>query len=116
MAGGRLFQDVTGHGGEHEVITQEGEVVRVSSTHHQMMRVYGTEHELLAWSKPRSQVYRIGQTAPHIKPAETEKEPEAVFFNRINALAIQFHPEFYGPGNPCFDYAHRLIKAYVLEA
>lgn len=116
LAGGRLFQDVTGHGGDHEMILETGEIIRVSSTHHQMMRPQGSHHTLLGWSKPRSAHYVVdSERGTPVQSAETEKEPEMVFFNHLPALAMQFHPEYFKPGERCFEVAHRYIRDYILE-
>jgi gamma-glutamyl-gamma-aminobutyrate hydrolase PuuD len=101
FAGGSLIQHCTGHtNGAHDVITVDGEQFPVTSSHHQMLDVAGTPHELVAWSAKRlSSVYysETNHSSPHIASAvlsETFKEPEVVFFPEIKGLAIQGHPEW----------------------
>ena len=104
FAGGSLIQHVTGHtNGGHDVITADGEIFEVTSSHHQMLDLDGTNHELIAWAPKRLSSVYYGQqnvSAPHIASAvmsETLKEPEVVFFPEIKGLAIQGHPEWANP-------------------
>ena len=101
FAGGGLIQHVTGHGnGHHEVVTEDGEMFSVTSSHHQMLDLHGTKHELIAWASKRLSSVYYGEknvSEPHIANAvfnETFKEPEVVFFPEIKGLAIQGHPEW----------------------
>ena len=101
FAGGRLIQHCTGHvSGDHKVITRDGKEYGVTSSHHQMLDVHGTNHELLAWTPTRlSSVYYQEDSHPSTHVSEqllegTFKEPEIVFFPTIKGLAIQGHPEW----------------------
>lgn len=101
FAGGKLIQHVNNHtGGDHPVVCDDGDVFEVTSCHHQMLDITGTQGELLAWTpENRSSVYygEGAHTPEHLKPAlvaGTFQEPEIVYFPEINALAIQGHPEW----------------------
>ena len=101
FAGGGLIQHVTGHcNGAHPVVTAEGETFDVTSSHHQMLDLLGTKHELIAWTPKRlSSVYygELNKADDHISKAIMDnsfKEPEVVFFPEIKGLAIQGHPEW----------------------
>jgi len=99
MSGGFLIQDAGHHAlGPlgHEIITKTGETLRMSSTHHQMMFPFTTEHELVAWSPKRSQeyVYDIHGSF-NVKWPNPWVDPEIVFFPKTRSLAIQGHPEYY---------------------
>lgn len=100
-AGGKLIQNVQGHGQSHWIETNDGKKFFVSSSHHQMMFPYDVpDHELLAWStEHRASVYQPYGT-PHSErmTKKEEKEAEVVFFNELNALAIQCHPEWHDNG------------------
>lgn len=102
-AGGFLIQDVRNHGSNHMVKTIDGDTIKVNSLHHQMMFPYQVEHKLLAWCEnPRSvkqgddgslvshYIYKDDQ---FYVPEEGFKEPELVYFPKIKALGIQWHPE-----------------------
>ena len=90
--GGKLIQHVNNHtGGGHEMVTDDGEQLQVNSAHHQMCDVTNIEGaKIVGWTpKKLSDVY-IGGSAP-------EKEPEAVYFQKHNAFAVQWHPEWMSP-------------------
>lgn len=101
FAGGKLIQHCTGHvSGGHDVITKDNERFYVTSSHHQMLEVTGTRHELVAWCpQPLSSVYygELNYTPAEVEASLKEgtfKEPEVVFFPDIKGLAIQGHPEW----------------------
>jgi putative glutamine amidotransferase len=92
LAGGKLVQHVDNHGGSHDVETNTGDLFTVSSVHHQQMYPWDIDHELLAWSSERISSVYLGH---EIDANKHQLEPEAVFFPKINALAFQWHPEWY---------------------
>lgn|GEM_PF-6387398 len=91
LAGGKLVQDVNGHQGHHTIETYMGNTFDVSSVHHQQMYPWDVEHTILAWSKTQQSNHFIGDS---LNLQKHIKEPEAVFFPKINALAFQWHPEW----------------------
>ncbi len=109
MAGGKLYQDVHGHFGDHEITTHEGESYVTSSVHHQMMNMENMkpeDYQLLAWS-----------TKHRTKPSDgvDGEEPEVVYFPKIKGLAIQGHPEFMSPDCDFVQYSRKLVKEYLLK-
>jgi len=115
LAGGTLFQHVTGHrGGYHPVHTHDGKTIPVSSSHHQMMRPTDVPHILLAYADPRSDVYEVGDDATPVEKKETEKEAEACFFPSIRGLAMQWHPE-YAQASAMGAYTRKLVEEFILE-
>jgi len=115
MSGGSLYQHVTNHGihGLHDVITDDGRVFGVTSTHHQMMRPEFTNHELIAWTpERRSKVYLYDHKGEDV-PQLPEKEPEVVYFKDTDFLAVQYHPEYmesYEEGRVFFG---ELLEKYI---
>lgn len=106
LAGGKLYQDVSGHHGDHEIETKDGETYVTSSIHHQMMDVTGMpsgSYNLIAWTK--------GSRAKEVKGA---LEPEIAFFPKIKGLAIQGHPEFMDKGDPFVGYCRKLVQQYLV--
>lgn len=104
LAGGKLVQDVHGHHGDHMVETKDGELFAVSSVHHQQMYPWNVEHELLAWSQESLSPHYHGSG---IDLSEHKVEPEAVYFPKVNALAFQFHPEWWASeGEISFTLKH----------
>jgi len=111
VAGGRLFQHTTGHGGGyHNIVTHLGEVFNVTSAHHQMMDLRNTSHNLIAWSEKRHSNCYLNPEWDDNKTDnfEPEFEPEIVYFPEIKALAIQGHPEWMGENNKFIDYYRQL--------
>lgn len=113
-AGGFLIQDVKGHLGTHGVETFDGQKFTVNSIHHQMMVPGKAEHELVAWSETnRSTVdgdryYGYRDDAQYEPPAGW-KEPEFIYYPKINGYAIQWHPE----GMRLASEATQYILAYI---
>lgn len=111
MAGGKLVQDVSGHGGNHQITTNDGKTFITSSVHHQMMYPGKTNHELVAWSTNKiSQRYR-GLTDEEIQ--SFDKEPEIVFFPEKRFLAVQGHPEFMRENCEFNNYVRGLLEHYA---
>lgn len=112
MAGGKLWQDIDGHatGRNHLVDTSDRDaVLTVSSTHHQQMRPEGTNHELLAWA--RLSTHRIAAVdEERAAPNRFHVDPEAVYYPDINAVACQFHPEYFVINHKCPKYFFRILK------
>jgi putative glutamine amidotransferase len=114
-AGGFLIQDVENHSGRHDVTTFDGKVLQVNSIHHQMMVPQGTEHQLVAWSsKPLSVVngrpYYGYKADEQFVPPEGWVEPEFIYFPKINAYAIQWHPEMMPRDAEATQYVLSFIK------
>ena len=120
FAGGKLIQHVNGHSHDHYVQTVEGLSFRVTSSHHQMLDVSKTKHELLAWSNQLSTFYygEESYTPVHLLP-ETGlgkyKDPEIVYFPGVKGLAIQGHPEWAEPDSMFSMYCVDTVNEYLLE-
>jgi len=117
LAGGALFQDVTDHGRSHEVSTFNGETIQVTSTHHQMADlrnlVEGEDYILLGWSSGISRYYKNGISDNNI----CEREPEFVYYPKINALGIQSHPEMVRTSeeNPYHNFCKKVLYENLLH-
>lgn len=111
LAGGWLVQDCDGHGVWHNVETSDGRLIEVSSTHHQMMVPPKKGGELLAWAAPRlSTYYKGGKRCGFINPKTIQQETDCIFFPRMRALALQYHPEYMRDDSPAFGYALELFE------
>ncbi len=91
---GYLVQDVKGHiGAYHDIQFEDGDVMEISSTHHQMMYPFEVEgHQLLAWTKiPKSASYEFGDKVLLSLPKM--REPEVVYYPNTKCFCIQGHPE-----------------------
>lgn len=111
FAGGILIQHVNGHGGYHNVLTHDGQLMVVNSLHHQMMYPSNTNHNLIAWSEYiRSNVhYDVDDSIP------VEKEPEFVYFPDVRGFAIQWHPEMMEADTPSTVYMNSFIEKTLDE-
>jgi GMP synthase-like glutamine amidotransferase len=98
LAGGKLVQHVTNHGSNHTITIMEGDYKNyeyvVNSMHHQMM------YPFFMKSKDYSIIAKTSQARSTTYENDSEKEqmnlpyePEIIYFNNINAYAIQCHPE-----------------------
>lgn len=102
-AGGWLIQHVTGHGGNHDIRTHDGNTFKVTSTHHQMCFPYDLpeeDYQLLGWAEELSSRYQAAAeidieeaTHPSNHDGGYFKEPEVIWYPKIRALACQSHPE-----------------------
>jgi len=109
MCGGSLIQDVNFHTHWHTMITSDGEDMRVSSTHHQMM-VPGEGSELLGWAEKQGTKFRDAFN----DDITVEKEPEVVYYPEYKALCFQYHPETMPAGMAAVRYFHETIKEKLL--
>ena len=93
MNGGKLYQDVNGHYGDHEMwdVKRGISIPKVSSVHHQMV-IDNTEGgmDIIAYSAGIS-------TERHLNPVKSEvgtkQDIEAFFYRETCALGFQGHPE-----------------------
>lgn len=117
-AGGRLVQHTNGHTGtSHDVVTYDNQKFHVSSDHHQMLYMPpGVEHELLAWMETNlSSVYLPKGSEDGLYLNGALKEPEVVFFDDLNALAIQCHPEWHQANDPFNNWIDEIILERFFE-
>jgi gamma-glutamyl-gamma-aminobutyrate hydrolase PuuD len=123
FVGGKLIQNVSGHGGgtDHDVDTYDNKVFLSTSYHHQMMYPYEVEHELLAWStEHKSRVYQPADTH-HAAAYEKrlQKEPEAVYFPQLKGFAVQGHPEWQSRSSYTFwcleQIKEKCLKEFICE-
>ncbi len=124
LNGGTLWQHVNNHTSNHDVLIIAGdrfnEKIRVTSTHHQMMRP-GPTGKVLAIADEATSKYAAKDTW-HLarKPQVTNSYPddhqdtEIVYYPDTHTLCIQGHPE-YVPGSIFADYCIDLINGYLKE-
>jgi gamma-glutamyl-gamma-aminobutyrate hydrolase PuuD len=113
--GGKLYQDVDGHGKNHNIIIEEdvgtwkkGTELFITSTHHQMMR-------------PTDAMTVVGRAEFNTTKAITEKgvktfnepEIEVVVHKGERVLMVQGHPEYMTAGQPFPKFTMQAIKQYL---
>lgn len=140
MAGGKLIQDVSNHAiyNTHNAVmkTGHGEIIdiRVNSTHHQMLMPYNLpnwKYDIIAYSEGISSYYLNGYNTNYpftyeMHPDSKQdilpfnnlskfKEPEIVHFPKIDALAIQSHPEYRSMPKKSLELINKLILDFAYE-
>lgn len=94
MSGGEMYQDVDKHCYPHSITDlQTGEVVYVSSTHHQMMKP--SEKGLLVASSTLGGAREWYEGQVFHKDV-SEEDIEVVYYEHTKCLCFQPHPEFNG--------------------
>lgn len=93
-AGGKLIQHVNNHGRDHEIIdTRTGDKLTMSSLHHQMMYPAEGTFTLLGHSDKHATTYLDGDNTDLKEKVDREHEPDVVWFQGIQGLGFQGHPE-----------------------
>ena len=114
LAGGYLMQHVTNHAEpDHVITTPQGKQYWVNSLHHQMMVPAKTKHEVLG--EVPGDALRSKMYVDEDQPVEHNQEPELVWFNDVNGLAIQWHPEMMAAQEPATQYIKQIFTEKVVE-
>lgn len=124
MNDGKMWQHVNGHtGGPHEAMdTKTGEVIKVSSTHHQMMRP-GPQADV--WAVAREAGYRRGAEDTWVRGKASEDDAqvwdkslddvEVVWYEGSKCLCFQPHPEFSNVPE-CTKYFFEVVERALAAA
>jgi putative glutamine amidotransferase len=91
LSGGVMIHHLDHHGSEHPMTTASGEIIRVTSTHHQMS-VPSDKGHIIAWSTERRSKRYYGDKDLPIK--YTGPEVEAIYYPDTKVFAVQYHPEY----------------------
>lgn len=100
MNGGKMYQHVSRHTVDHEVVVHDDEFIPernkvvVTSTHHQMMRPHESAKILVTAKEGGWKEYVDGNEVVHV--TDDEQDIESVFYPHTRSLCFQPHPEFYG--------------------
>ena len=116
MCGGSMYQHVDGHaiGQEHlmvDVLT--GEMISVTSTHHQMMNP--SEKALVVAVASESTFKETCRDGVHRVQSERGEDVEVVWYESQRVLCYQPHPEYRDKEHDCQRYFFDLIKTFVGE-
>jgi len=113
MCGGTLWQHVDNHTcGEHFAIDLDsGQMLKVSSTHHQMINPSDAGRVLMVASE--STYKEDMQDGMHRIESARGEDVEAVYYHSHNVLCYQPHPEYYDADHQCqawyFDNINKLL-------
>lgn len=110
VSGGRLIQHVTNHGTNHFVKTIDGEQIQVTSTHHQQMWPFLTNHEMVAWADHHAESF-----CEYGKDFYITRQPEIVWFPQTRSLCIQGHPEYLKPEARFYRYSRELVVQHIFK-
>lgn len=122
LIGGYLIQDVSNHHSNHNICTEDGQILEVNSSHHQMSMFYHLDSnlwELYGWSREISKFHIIEdnkQLKFELDWLDEEArfmEPEIYYFPTIKTLGIQSHPEWHGFPETTSDYINKLITKLI---
>lgn len=111
MSGGRMYQHVSNHTGDH-VITdaRTGETVYVSSTHHQMFLPSSDAILVASSTLGGTREWYEGEI---FKKDVSDLDFEVVYYPATKCLCFQPHPEFSAPEYKGMkDYFKRLLKEF----
>lgn len=95
MNGGKLWQDVDGHVGDHTLwdVKTRHMVQKISSVHHQMCRP-NPEGGMILLADSMKARNRWGNESEHV--TGTHPDVEAFFYRDTHCLGVQGHPEYRG--------------------
>lgn len=112
LNGGKLWQHVTDHQRDHQMIDlRTGEQIKVTSTHHQMMRPHRELAEIIgvaniSGSREAEVDAKVYKNLP--KDIKMGEDIEVVWYPNTRSLCIQGHPE-YVPGSRFADWSIELM-------
>lgn len=110
--GGRMYQHVTNHTGNHkmfDILSQQS--IEVSSTHHQMM-IPNKDGTVIAFANQGGVRERmIGKSISSAVANKDDKDTEVVYYSKTKSLCFQPHPEFkYSVYDGLKDYFFSVIE------
>jgi gamma-glutamyl-gamma-aminobutyrate hydrolase PuuD len=110
LSGGRLVQHLTGHGGSHKIRTNDGRLILVNSTHHQN-QVPPKDAIPLAWAEPRQSV--VYENSGPNDLIDLNEEYDVVYYPKVRAIGIQYHPEAMEKNSEAFRYPYELYLKFL---
>lgn len=112
LNGGTMFQHVDNHGGDHIAYDLIGDKeVKVTSTHHQMMRP--GPNSVLLMTAERSTVRWLEQDAQLVDREKGDVDVESIFYPDTASLCFQPHPEYLSVGNPGQEIYFEYLKTFL---
>lgn len=111
MSGGEMLHDVTHHsGGDHDMETHDGNIIKVTSLHHQMIVPSG-HATVIGWSPTQRSTHYYGKNDEKvIGPA---REPEAALFPGLESAGAQYHPEYMDRDTDGWKWFNQLAKDLI---
>ena len=93
MAGGPLMHHINGHTYQNHKFgcMENDEIISINSSHHQMIIPFSDSH-IIGWSDFQESDIYIGDKDEAVN--YTGPEVEAAIWPKINAVGVQYHPEW----------------------
>lgn len=116
MNGGKMYQHVNNHCRNHDmvVIGNPNKTVKVTSTHHQMMRPNEEKCLVLAVAAEATQLSSYGLEINRVTPSMDDIE--VVWYEDTACLCFQPHPEFAYAPPECRKYFEECMDNFVIPA
>lgn len=115
LAGGAIFQHIN-HPYFHKISTYDGLKLTVNSLHHNLADLSNLkeniDYKLLAWAENLSPFHINGYN----QNIECKKEPEVVYFPKINGLGLQNHNEMLYADDECsqmIDWSRNIVNKFL---
>lgn len=119
LSGGTMWQNVNNHTTPHTLYdVRSGEMIRVTSTHHQMM-VQNEHGEVLAiagMSTLKESDSLKFDYKPDKDDPETWEDNEVIWYEHTKSLCFQPHPEYTNAGKECEDYFFSLVNELIIPS
>lgn len=116
MNGGKMFQHVDGHCGTHDMMIpgDPNRVIKVTSTHHQMMIPNPETALVLAVASQARSKQSYGYSVETLEPSMDDTE--VIWYDKTSCLCFQPHPEFLNAPKECKDYFDECMSNFVIPA
>lgn len=113
MSGGRMYQHVSSHCGDHLITdARTGDVLNVSSTHHQMF-MPSEKALLVAFSTLGG--FREWYDGEVFQRDVSNTDYEVLYYPETKSLCFQPHPEFEGDGyEDMYKYFKGLMEEFLI--
>lgn len=112
LAGGNLVQDQNNPGFYHDIKLYDGKELAFTSTHHQAQFPFvlpQEEYKILGWTNDLCSYHKSGENI-ELSP---DVEVEICYYPKINALAIQPHPEMMSDNAPGVLWLQNLLNKFI---
>ncbi len=119
MNGGKMFQHVAGHCGEHDAFTvphnKKDKVlkIRVTSTHHQMM-IPADKKESIILLVAHESTERYTEQRTELGKTKEPEDVEVVMYTDTDCLCFQPHPEFPSCPGECVDFFDECLDNWIV--
>ena len=117
LNGGKLWQHVDNHGRDHDMFVKTtGEMIKVTSTHHQMMRPNPQFAEIIGIASKSSHKMADNLIKNNVNKGYIRDgtDIEVVWYPNTRSLCIQGHPE-YVPGSRFAEWSLNLLSQKYQE-